>query len=449
MNEFGPHHLRIQAHDTPLGEAPDVADHGEAIRSWLTALVGAEHLSLLVGSGLGIAVAGSLGVDGLDMSTVPLKGDKAGEVDAHAAKLAKACGRGDANIEDQLRSALALLAGLEVLEPDAARTKSWRKELTTILADFAKRGLKAEQQIREKVVAAEPAGQTVEQTLIGFLLGFASRPPSRERLNVFTTNYDRLIEFGCDRGGLRVLDRFVGSIEPAFRASRIDVDLHYNPPGIRGEPRYLEGVLRLCKLHGSLDWRMEAGRLRRTPLEFGGKDPELEGTEPEDADASGALERLIIYPNAAKDVETLQFPYAELFRDFSAALCRPNNVLVTFGYGFGDDHVNRVILDMLTLRSTHLLVISFDDPGQRIERFLSKVALEQSSVLLGPHLGDLGTLVENYLPQAGAEQFLVRQARRERELVDKTSGGRDEATETAPPEGTPDKHDPSSGPNAS
>ena len=100
---------------------------------------------------------------------------------------------------------------------------------------------------------------------------------------------------------------------------------------------------------------MDLGRLRRLPLEFGGCDPELESAEDD-----GALERLIIYPNAAKDVETLLFPYAELFRDFSAALCRPNNVLVTFGYGFGDDHtVNRVIQDMLTFEinssSCHLL----------------------------------------------------------------------------------------------
>jgi SIR2-like domain len=414
MGKLGTHHLRIQAHDTPMSVEPDVAEHAEAIRSWLTALVGAEHLSLLVGSGLGIAVANAAGAEGLDMGTVELQGDETDEVNAHAAKLAEACGRGsEANIEDQLRSALALLAGLEVLEPDGERTKAWRRQLTTILGDFARRGLVAEQKVREKIVIAEDDAQSVEQMLVGFLLGFASRPPSRERLNVFTTNYDRLIEFGCDRGGLRVLDRFVGSIEPAFRASRLDVDLHYNPPGIRGEPRYLEGVLRLCKLHGSLDWRMEAGRLRRMPLEFGGKDPMLEGVE-----KSGALERLIIYPNAAKDVETLQFPYAELFRDFSAALCRPNNVLVTFGYGFGDDHVNRVILDMLTLRSTHLLVISYNDPGKRIESFLANVAPEQSSVLLGPHFGNLKILVENYLPQAGAEQLLLRQARRERELDD-------------------------------
>jgi hypothetical protein len=182
---------------------------------------------------------------------------------------------------------------------------------------------------------------------------------------------------------------------------------------------------------------MEDGRLRRIPLEFGGDDPDLEVAE-----KSEALKRLIIYPNAAKDVETLQFPYAELFRDFSAALCRPNNVLVTFGYGFGDDHVNRVILDMLTLRSTHLLVISYDDPGGRIESFLSKVALEQSSLLLGPHFGDLGTLVGNYLPQAGAEQLLLRQARRERELNEMAPNAEDKEPKGTPVEETTHEDDP-------
>jgi hypothetical protein len=43
-------------------------------------------------------------------------------------------------------------------------------------------------------------------------------------------------------------------------------------------------------------------------------------------------------------METAFYPYADLFRDFSASLCRPNSSLVTCGYGFGDDHVNRAII---------------------------------------------------------------------------------------------------------
>jgi SIR2-like domain len=227
-----------------------------------------------------------------------------------------------------------------------------------------------------------------------------------------------------------VLDRFIGSIEPVFRASRLDVDIHYNPPGIRGEPRYLEGVIRLSKLHGSLDWRMDAGRLRRIPLEFGGSDVALE--KPDDDEI---LKRLMVYPNAAKDVETLEFPYAELFRDFSAALCQPNSVLVTFGYGFGDDHVNRVIKDMLTLQSTHLLVISYGDPGNRIEGFLSGLRPERSSVLLGSHFGNLGVLVDHYMPQLSAERILLREAQRDRNLGAGTgeSKDRDQAEEAEPP----------------
>ncbi len=44
------------------------------------------------------------------------------------------------------------------------------------------------------------------------------------------------------------------SYPPIFRSSRLNIDMHYNPPGIRGEPRYLEGVARFTKLHGSIDW---------------------------------------------------------------------------------------------------------------------------------------------------------------------------------------------------
>ncbi|HXB64304.1 MAG TPA: SIR2 family protein [Solirubrobacteraceae bacterium] len=403
MTGLGEHHLRIQSREHELDGTPDPTTHGEAIRSWLTALAGAEHLALLIGSGLGIAVARTVNAASLSMDIVEFKPAEATAVNAHAASHAKAARRGDMNIEDQLRSALALLEGLEVLEPDSERTAAWRAELTGVLSGFAERALQTEQAIRTAVDRDEAPGPRAEQLLVGLLLAFASRPPSRERLNVFTTNYDRLIEFGCDLGGIRVVDRFVGAVEPVFRSSRLDVDLHYNPPGIRGEPRYLEGVLRLCKLHGSLDWRFDGSRLRRVPLAFGGRDPELK---------KEALERLMIYPNAAKDLETLQFPYAELFRDLSAALCRPNGVLVTYGYGFGDDHINRVIRDMLTLRSTHLMVISHSDPGGRIARFLDGVMPEQHSVLLGPHFGDLATLVDSYLPQAGPEQLLLRQAAR-------------------------------------
>ena len=181
-------------------------------------------------------------------------------------------------------------------------------------------------------------------------MSFATRTPTRDRLHVFTTNYDRLIEHLCDVSGVRVMDRFVGALSPRFRSSRLDIDLHYNPPGIRGEPRVLGGVVRLSKLHGSVDWVRRGDWIERIPLEFG-------STELPETDA------VLVFPNSYKDFETAYFPYAELFRDFSSATVRPNSVVVTYGYGFGDDHVNRVLADMLSLPSTHLIIISFDAAG--------------------------------------------------------------------------------------
>jgi hypothetical protein len=420
VTSFGTHHLRVQTRDHAMDVAPDPSLHADKVRSWLTALVGAEHVALLLGSGLGIAIAIAAGAKPLGMGEVAFSAPEADAVNLHAAASAKKADRGEGNIEDQLRSALQLLAGLEILEPEGERTKAWRDDLNRILASFAASALAAEAGIQAAVDAAEEPGQRAAELLVGLLLAFASRPPSRERLNVFTTNYDRLIELGADLGGLRVLDRFVGSVEPVFRSSRLDLDLHYSPPGIRGEPRYLEGVIRLAKLHGSLDWRFDGGRLRRFPLAFGGDDPEL---------ARDPLGRLMIFPNAAKDVETLRFPYADLFRDLSAALCRPNGVLVTYGYGFGDDHINRVIRDMLTLRSTHLLVISRDDAGGRVSTFLNRVPAEQYSLLLGSHFGDLGTLVDHYLPRPGPEQILLRQSGRDRAIREDFDG--DQAPSTS------------------
>jgi hypothetical protein len=229
----------------------------------------------------------------------------------------------------------------------------------------------------------EEQREKAERALQSFLLSFASRAASRERLHVFTSNYDRLIEHGCDLAGLRIIDRFVGALNPVFRSSRVEVDVHYNPPGIRGEPRFMEGVVRLTKLHGSLDWHFskQDRHIRRKGIPFGAPSDHTDmPTEPVDT--------VMIYPNPAKDVETTQYPYAELFRDFAASVCRPNAVVVTYGYGFGDDHINRVLLDMLTIPSTHLVVIAYEaDP--RVTGFCEKTRDAQVSLLIGPHFADL------------------------------------------------------------
>jgi len=246
--------------------------------------------------------------------------------------------------------------------------------------------------------------------LVSFLRSFASRSGTRDRLHLFTTNYDRYIEAGADVAGLRLIDRFIGTLAPIFRASRLDVDLHYNPPGIRGEPRYLEGVARFSKLHGSVDWVHCNGEIRRIGMPFGAADAIDLYLQAPGLQNATALQ-LMIYPNPAKDVETLFYPYSELFRDFAAAICRPNSTLFCYGYSFGDEHINRIIEDMLTIPSAHLVIISYSDPLGRIIRTYERLGRgAQVTLLLGDHLSDLKTLVDHYLPKPAIDRTTIRMA---------------------------------------
>lgn len=380
------------------------------VEPWLTALFQSDHFSLLAGSGLTHAVhllaakASPTGMAKADFSEFST------EIATEVKRVAEAAGRKDGNIEDQIRVANELLRGLEIqaakdseLKPKA---ESLKTDLTKILASFAQSILLTENKI---ATAKEEHRNDAFNYLVSFLMSFASRAGTRDRLQIFTTNYDRLFEAGAEVAGLHLLDRFVGSLAPIFRSSRLDVDMHYNPPGIRGEPRYLEGIAKITKLHGSVDWVDAKTAIRRVGVPFGAKSIEPFFEAP---GLSGAKAlQLMIYPNAAKDRETSLYPYVELFRDFAAAVCRPNSTVVTYGYSFGDEHINRVIEDMLTIPSTHLVIISFDDPLGRIMDFYEKLGRHaQVSLLIGDHLGNLKELVDNYLPKPAIDRTTFRVA---------------------------------------
>ena len=140
------------------------------------------------------------------------------------------------NIEDQIRVANELLLGLEHYCPKIAtfrgsgklkrKIRMLNEDILQVLSEFAKAILIGEERI------ASASGQQRETAfgyLVSFLMSFASRSGTRDRLQIFTTNYDRLIEAGAEIAGLHLLDRFVGNLLPIFRSSRLNIDMHYNP----------------------------------------------------------------------------------------------------------------------------------------------------------------------------------------------------------------------------
>jgi hypothetical protein len=372
------------------------------VEPWLTSLVQSEHLSLLAGSGLTHAVHGlavGKAAAGMGAAEINKHGDK---IKNAAKKASEAAGRREGNVEDQFRAANELLRGLQILEDETS--VQLKDELTKAFKAFASSILKSERAVAEANLEQREAAFNA---LVSFLMSFSSRTGARDRLNIFTTNYDRFIEAGAEIAGLHLLDRFLGSLMPIFRSSRLELDIHYNPPGIRGEPRYLEGVARFTKLHGSVDWIQAGGDIRRVGIPFGARaiEPYL--------DAPGLSEstahELMIYPNASKDRETADYPYVDLFRDFATAVCRPNSTLVCYGYSFGDEHINRVIRDMLTIPSAHLVVVAYDDPLGRVMRTYEEIGRpSQITLLLGPALANLENLTSSLLPKAAIDKTTFR-----------------------------------------
>ncbi len=393
-------------------DIPDQADTLDPVKlrpkiePWLTALFQSDHLSLLTGAGISYATHEmSTGNQPVGMNNTEFKVFSA-EIEKQAKVSAKYAGRGTSNFEDRIRVANEIACGIRHLTSTSfsegtETAKELEAEINRVIREFIKNVLSTEKQIIESANS-----DTAVEYLTSFLVSFASRSATRERLNIFTTNYDRFIEFASDIAGIRLLDRFVGTLSPIFRSSKLEVDMHYNPPGIRGEPRYLEGVVHITKLHGSLDWIYHNGYVRRIALPFGVESIEKFLPKTQEENSSPVM----IYPNAAKDRETTEYPYVDLFRDFAVGICRPNSTLIVYGYSFGDEHINRVIKDMLTIPSTHLVIISKKDDGERVSSFAKKVRPTQLTILMGSHFGDLKTLVDNYLPKPAIDKASIRMA---------------------------------------
>ena len=60
--------------------------------------------------------------------------------------------------------------------------------------------------------------------------------------------------------------------------------------------------------------------------------------------------------HTAKDRSTLMTPYSDLFRTMENRIVQKNSVLVVLGYSFSDDHINRVILNGLSVPTFRLVV---------------------------------------------------------------------------------------------
>jgi len=239
-----------------------------------------------------------------------------------------------------------------------------------------------------------------------FLRKVLTRPLNLKRANIFTLNYDTLVEQAADAEGVVLVDGFVGTLRRTFRPECYDQDLYFPAETTEGRVHRLDRVLHLYKLHGSITWASE---------EPSWEDPY--GVRAYDRTLNRNGKPVLIYPTCAKGGEVLGLPYSELLRHFASAVVRPQSVLFVLGYGFGDEHVNAILHQALAIPSFTLVLV---DPSPR-SRFVTTLLEWKDSrvwMLSGSTLGTFSGFVRYALADLRDEAIWRKVMETHRALAD-------------------------------
>ena len=144
-------------------------------------------------------------------------------------------------------------------------------------------------------------------------------------IEIFTPNYDLLIEEALERARAPYFDGFSGSYRPFFDAASVSTDA------------LPSRWTRLWKLHGSLGWGVSNDTVVRTG--------NREATE-------------LIYPDHLKYDQITRQPYSALFERLRSFLTSPDTLLLCSGFSFLDSHICAV-LDEAMAANSHSAIFAF------------------------------------------------------------------------------------------
>ncbi|MDR3196088.1 MAG: SIR2 family protein [Endomicrobium sp.] len=175
-----------------------------------------------------------------------------------------------------------------------------------------------------------------------FISKIISRKPNDPRVKLFTTNYDTLFEQAANKVGIVLIDGFSFSQPREFSGKWFDLDIvNRERTRLKEEESFIQEVLHLYKLHGSLNWTKEEDKIIQCQCV---KKPR------------------IIYPANEKYESSYEQPYFEMMSRFQQALRQPNTLLIVIGFGFQDKHIQNVIFEAVEQNpSFQLLIVNYND----------------------------------------------------------------------------------------
>lgn len=210
-------------------------------------------------------------------------------------------------------------------------------QVSTIDADINNKIGTVQKYIRDQIISGLHG-----KDVLDFYHNFYMKTVTQGRktpVNIFTTNYDLYNEQALDSLLFPYNNGFVGTYSRVFNPASYKYayveDMNLSKDVWERVPNFYN----LYKIHGSITWVKKDNQIN-----------EVDYNHINDKDT------VMIYPTPLKDRTTLMTPYSDLFRAMETALLRKNTVLITLGYSFADDHINRLILNSLAIPTFKLIV---------------------------------------------------------------------------------------------
>ena len=268
--------------------------------------------------------------------------------------------------------------------------------IQTIDEEIDKKTIKVQGYLRDQIKAGIKSDK-----------GFYSKITQRSRkapISIFTTNYDLFNEIALDELGFSYNNGFSGTYRRKFNPISYNYMYVENMNLHRDVWERVASFFNLVKLHGSISW------VRR--------DDEIWEQDYKDIKDD---ETVMIYPTPLKDRSTLMTPYSDLFRTMENRIVQKNSALVVLGYSFSDDHINRVILNGLSVPTFRLVVFG---QGQNIEKLVKLGDPRITVISSDDKIHYFKNFVDNVLPsvhpdvEEELQQLPVNQLIRNYELGD-------------------------------
>jgi len=183
---------------------------------------------------------------------------------------------------------------------------------------------------------------------------------------IFTTNYDLIIEKSLDEMRMPYFDGFVGSYEPFFWQESIErfpykSDLTHN-------------WFRVWKIHGSLNWFWKKNSTTKSDsIVRGLKISDIETLDNE----------LVIYPSKEKYDSSKKQPFVAYFDRLKRVLTRGELLFIFSGYSFSDQHINEIIFSALQ-QNTRLTVLVFCYRDEEVEALYADCSSYLNLSAFGP-----------------------------------------------------------------